>query len=231
MKNLYLALILITLFSCDKKETLKPGELHLTGKIEELKKGTIFIQKYKDTGFVIQDSIIFNGSDVFDTKINITEPQMISLYLDRGQTESTDNSLQFFAEPGEMTLNTTLKTFFANATVTGSKNQKKMEEFLAIKNQFTNQDLDLIANEYKLKTPQEKAENQAKRDKITKRKYLYTINFAKNNAAFEIGPYLALKEIPDANPVYLDTIKNAMNAKVAKSIYGKQLNKYIESLK
>ena len=52
---------------------------------------------------------------------------MLYLYLDRGQTNSIDNNLSFFAEPGEMTFKTTLKEFYANAKFTGSKNQEVYE--------------------------------------------------------------------------------------------------------
>ena len=64
-------------------------------------------------------------------------------------------------------------------------------------------------------------------DLLLKRRYLYTANFALNNAKKEIGPYLALSEIPDANVKYLDTIAKAMTPEVAKSKYGKMLRDYI----
>ena len=109
MKKILFTTIILLAISCNQKETPKPGEVLLSGKIEGLKKGTIYIQKFLDTAMVIKDSIIFSGQDTFSTKINIIEPQMLSLFLDRGQTESMDNSLQFFAEPGEMNLKTSLK--------------------------------------------------------------------------------------------------------------------------
>ena len=47
---------------------------------------------------------------------------MLYLFLDRGQTKSIDNSLPFFAEPGNIKIETSLKHFFADAKITGSKN-------------------------------------------------------------------------------------------------------------
>jgi hypothetical protein len=64
-----------------------------------------------------------------------------------------------------------------------------------------------------------------------KRRYLYTANFALNNAKHEVGPYLALSEIYDANIKYLDTIRKSMSPKVAKSRYGKMLTEFVAERK
>jgi hypothetical protein len=230
-KILFISSILLLSISCEKEKTIKEGEVHLTGKVEGLKKGTLYIQKLVDTTFVIKDSIIFNGKEEFDVTVNIKEPQMLGIYLDRGQTESIDNSLQFFAEPGEMTLNSTLKEFFANAKVTGSKNQLKLDEFIEINNKFNAQNLELIAKDFKAKTEKEKQDLKIQSDKITVKKYLYAINFAKTNANMEVAPYILLKETPNAATQLLDTVQKALSPKVAKSLYGKQLKKLIEARK
>ena len=47
---------------------------------------------------------------------------MLYFFLDRGQTNSLDNNLVVFAEPGELSLETNLETFYADAVVKGSKN-------------------------------------------------------------------------------------------------------------
>ena len=65
-------------------------------------------------------------------------------------------------------------------------------------------------------------------EKLIKRKYLYSINFALNQKEYEVSPYIALSEIHDAQLKYLDTIHNSMSPKVAKSKYGKMLTKYID---
>lgn len=67
-----------------------------------------------------------------------------------------------------------------------------------------------------------------KYDKLLKRKYLYTVNFAINNKEQEIAPYLALSEVFDANIKYLDTIYNSLAPKVKKSKYGKELKDFLK---
>ena len=66
---------------------------------------------------------------------------------------------------------------------------------------------------------------------ILKRKYLYTTNFAVNNAKYEVSPYVALADIYDINLKYLDTIQKSLSPQVAKSLYGKKLNQYISERK
>ena len=55
------------------------------------------------------------------------------------------------------------------------------------------------------------------------RGYAFAINFALNNKSSFIAPYVALKEIPDANKKYLDSIYSVLSPEVAASKYGKEL--------
>jgi len=93
---------------------------------------------------------------------------------------------------------------------------------------------DLLEKELKNKTANKATvteEIQNKRDKLTIRKYLYTANFALINPKYEVSPYIALSEIPDANIKLLDTINKMLIPKVAKSKYGKRLNDLIAERK
>ncbi len=219
----------LIIFSCKEKESKPKGNLHLTGKVAELYQGKIYIQKMKDTTTVVEDTIVFSGKDEFDTHITIDEPQMIYLFLDRGRTESQDNNLAFFAEPGEMTLNTTLKEFFAQAKVTGSKNQKLYEEYLSVDNDFTNKNLELIKKSFEIKDKNFDVDKE--KNKLLMMRYLYSANFAKNHANNEIAPYIALNKIPDATTPILDTIYNSLTPKIIKSKYGKIFTDFINSRK
>ena len=66
---------------------------------------------------------------------------------------------------------------------------------------------------------------------LIRRKYLYTTNFAINNSTYEVAPYIALTELVDANVKLLDTINKALSVEVKNSKYGKQLDKFIASIK
>lgn len=227
-----IGLVLLTI-ACNKTIE-KEGNLHLTGTVEGLKKGNIYVQQLKDTNLVIIDTIKFEGKSSFDTKFSIDEPQMLYLYLDRGQTNSIDNNLSFFAEPGEMTFKTTLKEFYANAKFTGSKNQEIYEKYLSIKTNLGNENAELLAKELKnlkKKDPNSTVKIESEKEKLIIRKYLYTANFAVVNGKSEVAPYIALTEIPDANLKLMDTIQKSMSPKVAKSKYGKRLTEWINERK
>lgn len=233
MKKIIALATIVLLFACSKSDN-KTGNVELTGNIEGLKQGKLYIQQLKDTNLVIIDSILISGKSNFETKFQIEEPQMLYLTLDRGTTESIDNSIYFFAEPGKMKIETTLQGFYSNAKISGSENQKVYEKYLKIKSNLNDENLVLLEKEIKnklAKNPSIKEEITNKRDKLTIRKYLYTANFALVNPKSEVSPYIALTEIPDANLKLLDTINKTLSPKIAKSKYGKRLNEWIKERK
>jgi len=208
--------------------------MHLTGNIKGLKKGTLYVQKVTNNKLIALDTIAIDGNASFETDIELQSPQMLYLFLDRGVSNSLDNNLLFFAEPGNIHIETNLENYIANAKVTGSTNQDLYYEFKKVDNRFQDEELDLIEKKFKAL----KSNNTSEALKITaqqesniKRKYLFATNFAMNNKDHEVAPYLALTEIYDINIKYLDTIQKAMSPKVAQSLYGKKLTEYIASIK
>lgn len=232
MKRIVLILASVALMASCKKEE-KTGNLHLTGDIHGLKKGKLYIGKLADSTVKYLDSIEVNGASKFDTHVQIDEPEMLYLFLDRGTSNSIDNSLAFFAEPGEMNIDTQLETFYAKAKVTGSKNHDLYEQFKTIKTRFNGQQLDMTKKRMDAmrKVGTFTPEDQAKEEAIIRRRYLYTVNFAMNNKDKEIAPYVVLSEIPDATVKYLDTVANGLTPKVASSKYGKMLTEYVKERK
>lgn len=233
MKKLLTLAIALVLLACNKSDS-KKGNVELSGKVEGLTQGKLYIQQLKDTSLVILDTVTISGESEFETKFQIDEPQMLYVFLDRGNTTSIDNSIHIFAEPGKMTLNTTLKEFFASAKITGSENQKVYEKFLKIKSKLNGENLDLIEKEIKNKMAKKQEttdEIASKRDKLIVRRYMTTANFALVNSKYEVSPYIALTEIPDAHIKLLDTINKTLSPKVAKSKYGKELAKWVNERK
>ena len=223
---------LLLVFACNKNE--EEGNLHITGNIKGLKKGTLYIQRIVDTSLIIIDTIAIDGSSAFESHLDLKSPEMLYMYLDRGTTNSLDNNLSFFAEPGNLTITTSLDNYIADAKVTGSKNNEIFEEYKKINANFTDNNLTLIEQEFNaIKSNNTKAADSLgiKQDANIKRKYLFATNFALNNRDFEVAPYIALSEIYDINVKYLDTIQKAMSPKVAKSLYGKKLTQYIATIK
>lgn len=231
-KKIILLFSLLVLMACSEKKSNK--NLEITGYIKGLKKGTLYIQKIVDTAFVALDTIKINGDSHFKSEMNITEPEMYYLFLDRGVTNSLDNNIAFFVEKGKINIETSLDFFTGDAKITGSKNQQLYEEYKKVTSRYVNQDLELIKNSFYAKKDNdlkklEEIENR--RNKILVSKYLYTTNFAVNNAKYEVAPYVALAEIYDINLKYLDTIQKSLTPKVAKSIYGKKLTELIQERK
>lgn len=232
MKKTIAAIFAVLLLSACGKEA-KEGNLEITGNVKGLKKGTLFLKKYQDTALVTIDSIAIDGDSKFRTFVTIAEPEALYLFLDRGQTSSIDNSLMFFAEPGKMTIDTHLETFYAKAKIGGSKNHALYEDFKKAKSRYTGQELDITKMEleaFRNKTTLS-AEQLQKAAAIKARKYLYVVNFAMNNKDNEIAPFVTLTEIPDATVKYLEMIQKAMTPKIAKSKYGKLLTHYVAERK
>lgn len=233
MKNSIIAFVtLLLLVSCNKNES--KTNLHITGNIKGLKEGTLYIQRYVEPSLVAIDSIKIDGNSNFESNIDLKSPEMLYLFLDRGVTNSLDNNIMFFAEPGTINIDTNLDTYLSSAKITGSKNHELFEEYRKINARFTDENLTLIEQKFKaIKRKNTKAIDSISilQDNNVKRKYLYATNFAVNNKDHEVSPYIALAEIYDINIKYLDTIQKSMTPKVAKSLYGEKLTKYVNTIK
>jgi hypothetical protein len=233
MKKSIIAFVALALLaSCSKKEST--NNLHITGNIKGLKNGTLYIQRIVDTSLVAIDSIKIDGNSAFESDIKLESPEMLYLFLDRGVTNSLDNNILFFAEPGNINIDTNLDNFIYNAKITGSKNQDLYQEYQKINSRFNDENLSMLEARFKaIKRKDQKALDSinAKHDSNIKRKYLFATNFAINHKDQEIAPYIALAEIYDINVKFLDTIQKSMTPKVAQSLYGKKLTKYVAEIK
>lgn len=225
-KFIVLASVLL-LASCNNSDNF-----YLTGTISGLKKGTIYLQRVDDTTLVNLDSLVVNGNPEFTFETHLDEPQVLYLNLEKKDGSDYDDRILFFAEPGEMTLTTSLKNFERQAAVTGSENQIKLEEYNDMIMKFNDQNLDLIRKSFEAQEQQKSEDSILYYDKkmqnLVTRKYLYTVNFALNNKDLAIAPYLAVSEIFDANVKYLDTIYKSLGKDIRKSKYGKTLKDFIE---
>lgn len=219
-----LLLSVLLLISCEEKKSNK--NLQITGNIKGLKKGTLYIQKIKDTSLVALDTIVINGDSHFTSEMNIDEPEMFYLFLDRGVSNSLDNNVPFFAEKGKINIESSLEFFTSDCKITGSKNQELYDEYKKVVSRYVDQDLEQIKNKfdaYKAKDDNGVIAADDMQKSIKKRKYFYTAQFAINNSNHEVAPYLALAEIYDMNLKYLKDIQKSLSPKVTKSMYGKKL--------
>ncbi len=230
MKKLLLAILsLFILASCENKPETN---LQITGIVKGLQKGTLYLKKMSDSTYTTLDSIKIDGKSEFESNIDLKSPEMLYLFLDRGETNSGDNNLMFFAEPGKINIATDLEYFYSKAVVTGSKNNELYENYKKITSRYNEQQLELtVAKINALKNKQLNLipSIEEKSNALINRKYLIAINFAVNNKDYEVAPYIALTEI-NANNRYLDTIQKSMSSKVAKSRYGLMLTKYLAEI-
>ena len=226
--------ILFAFFICLTACSEKKGNLTITGAVKGLKEGTLYLQKIEDTVLVTIDSIAIKGEPNFAFETTIESPQVLYLYLEKVDATQYNDRLLFFAEPGEMTVNTSLKNFETDLVVQGSENHKKLEEYKKMIERFNAQNLELIKEN--LEAQQQGNEELAlatstKADNLLKRRYLFTVNYALNNKDYEVAPYLAVSEIFDANIKFLDTIQESLPPKVRDSKYGKSLEEFLKERK
>ncbi len=198
----------------------------VSGNIDGLKKGTIYLQKQQDSIIISIDSILVEGNSNFMLETEINEPDIYYLYLDKNDGDSLNDIITFFGNNGKINIKTRLKNFDSSYEISGSKNTELLQEYLSIIRKFNLQNLDLLEIFYKAQIEN----NQAKIDSVNtqienliKRKYLYTLNFAINNSEFEISPYLAVSQIADANQEFLLKLYDTLPEKIKNSKYGKIL--------
>ena len=233
MKKLLLVIACAaTVWACNDKKTT--GNTRITGEIQGLKQGTLYIQKLKDSTLVTLDSIVLKGKSTFETGFDLKEPEVLFLGLNRGTSQSLDNFILFFAEPGQLTINSSLDNFSGGATVTGSKNQELYSKYLKTKTVYTHKQTDLIKDIILA----QKNDQLAKADSLEnvlnrsiRMNYLNAVNFVLKNNKNEVAPYITLTDIVPVNEKYLDTIYGNFSSEVAQSKYGKILKEYLELVK
>jgi hypothetical protein len=226
-KILGLIILLLITVSCGKDQD---ANFTLKGSIKGLKKGVIYLQKDGDSSIVNIDSLVITGQEGFTMQTNIEEP--ILLYLKLFKNDSEEHYIPFFADKGVTEINTTLKNFNFDAKITGSKQQDLLNEYTEVMSRFNNQNLELIeANFLAYKANDSSAVDSLNREseKLIKRKYSFTIQFAMNNKDSEIAPYLALYEIPSANPIYIDSVYSGLTEVIKNSYYGKKLKDVVSN--
>ena len=118
--------------------------------------------------------------------------------------------------------------------VKGEENIKLMARFQSFEKQFLSRREEL--NDIRkiliqVNEPEKVDSIQGLLESLTLKSYLFTANFAINNADFEIAPYLALTKISDAQLPILKSIEKKLSPQVRKSKYGKRFIEFLENKK
>lgn len=232
MKRIFItALIAIFVVSC---AGTTENTMNVSGNVKGLKKGMLYLQHIADSTLINIDSLEVKGDGNFSFTTELESPEIFYLYLDKEDNNDINDRITFFAEPGNIVINTSWNTFDLNAKITGSKTQEKLEEYQKVMSRFNTIDLENIKSILDPKNQNNPAaidSLQELSDRNLKRGYLFALNYAMNNTDSYIAPYIAVKEVADANIKYLDSINNSLSPEVANSKYGKELKKFIEDQK
>jgi hypothetical protein len=210
------------------------GNLTITGNIDGLKEGTLYLQKVQDTTLLTLDSLVVNGDANFTFHTTIDEPEVLYMYLDKKDFNDLNDRVEFFAEPGEMTFHTTLRRFVNDAKVTGSKNHKDLVTFKEFMTKFNTKELMLLRDGMDAQKEEDVKKVQEINTQISnyaKSRMRYILNYAITNGDKEIAPYVVTTEASDANEKFLDTIYKRLSPKIADSKYGKKLKELLEARK
>lgn len=224
-------LAILGFIACGKEAK---GNLTITGNIDGLKEGTLYLQKVQDTTLLTLDSLVVNGDANFAFHTTIDEPEVLYMYLDKKDFNDLNDRVEFFAEPGEMTFHTTLRRFVNDAKVTGSKNHKDLVTFKEFMTKFNTKELMLLRDGMDAQKEEDVKKVQEINTQISnyaKSRMRYILNYAITNGDKEIAPYVVTTEASDANEKFLDTIYKRLSPKIADSKYGKKLKELLEARK
>jgi hypothetical protein len=219
-KILLLFLFLITGCKTDKNSMI------ISGEIDGLRKGTLYLQTLKDSLIISLDSVKIDGDSKYKLKTNIEEPDLFYRYLDKYDGDSLNDVITFFGNKGDIIINSRLQTFDSGYEISGSKNSELLNEYLSIIRQYNFQNLDLLGIFYnaQIENNQDRIDSvNLELENLIRRKYLYSLNFAITNSDFEISPYIAISQIPDANKELLLKLYDTLSIDVKNSKYGKLL--------
>ena len=220
--------LLFLLISCSKKENI----LSVSGSVKGLKKGTLYLQKIEGFTLVTTDSIVINGDDTFNLTSTVTSPELYYLHVKISDGTLLDDRIAFFAEPKEISIQTTLNNFHTKAIINGSENQNLLNDYNQLMKRYSAKNLELLEQDFNGKKDGNDSlvnDAQQKQRSVLSNRYLATVNFALRHSDFEIAPYLMVHQVNNINKKYLDTVYNKITPKIKDSKYGKALESLIES--
>ncbi len=234
-KNCQLIILLLLVLSCISEGVNDMDTIEVKGSIKGLRKGTLYLQKIRDSILIDLDSVVLKGSSDFKLKTKIKSPEIFYLYLDKKDGDTLNDRIRFFGEKGTIEINTLLKTYESSAEISGSENHLLLEEYLTFIRKFDQENLKLVKvyfNELRENNVSKKLDSiQKKMDNLLLRRYLFTLNFASTNSNREIAPYLLLTEVNDTSLKLLDSVMVKLSSEVKLSKYGKDLQVLIDRRK
>ena len=225
---LLLLLAATTLLSCSSDKST--SNLRLSGNIQGLKKGKLYLQKLSDTTLLNLDSVLLHGSGEFELNYELEQPELLYLYLDKADGNPLNDRIALFAESGELRVETKWNAFASSAKIEGSEQHKLYEQYKGMLSEFNKKELDLVQQEL-----QAQADNDTlvldsllnRRTGLVRQKYRYVLTFALAHPNSFVAPYAVLSDAPEANPILIDSILRQLPDSIRRSTYAKELEKII----
>lgn len=218
-KFLLIILIGVALYSCSTNE----NTMMVSGNIEGLKKGWLYLQKLEDSVLTSIDSLEIRGDGNFTFEREIEHPELFYLYLDKADNNDINDRIAFFGEKGNISITTTWNRFETDAKIKGSRNHNDYSEYQQMMSDFNKRDLELAQAAFgetdSLKV--DSIEVLAERNYVNR--YRYLLNFGLTHPNSYVTPYIAITDGLEVNPVYLDSIYNNLPDSIAQSTYGRIL--------
>ncbi|MEO9954287.1 MULTISPECIES: DUF4369 domain-containing protein [Nonlabens] len=233
MKKVFFLLIAITsIASCSDSNS---SNFSISGTIDGIKVGKIYLQRLQDSTLVDVDSVVFDGESDYSLKASLSEPEIMYLHLDVKDGTEFNDRLMFFAEDTTMTMNSTWDNFVNDAVFTGSKNQDLYATYSKNNKRLNEVYTDLVKRSLSLtdqtRTVEVTDSINTAYEKYLRKKILYTINYSQLHNDKEVAPYLLVSEASEANPILLDSVYRSMPKKIQTTVYGKQLSELINNAK
>lgn len=224
-KIIFIFVIASFLYSCVNSDK---NNFTLRGKLDGMRKGTVFLKKNINGAFVVIDSINLKGTDVFEFKGYIESPEVFLIATSKKNTYD----IPVFLEQKVITLNSKMNDLLL-AEINGSENQELLDQFNEIMKGFNVKKNELFVNRFNIK---DTASNEYKRmveksEHNELRRAKYIINFALSNASKDISPYIALNYLLYSDISVLDTIDKSMTEEVKSGKYGREFHKFVTQTK
>ena len=231
-KVLFLLIGLTFMSSCSNSNS---NNFSVSGTVDGIKVGKIYLQRLQDSILIDVDSALFNGNSNYTLMTDLDQTEIMYLHLDVKDGTEFNDKLLFFAEDTTMTINSSWDKFVKDAVISGSKNQDVYTIYKQNSDRLNKVYTDLVKRSLSLtdetRTLAISDSINTAYDKYLRKKVLYAINYAQLHKEKEVAPYILVSEAGEANPILLDSVYQKMPKKIQTTVYGKQLSELIKSYK
>lgn len=223
MKQILFSIIgLFALSAC----TSESKNTTITIEVKGLRKGTLYLQKLTENGLINLDSVQANGLSTHSLSCDLSQPELLYAYLDKNDGSEFNDRIPFFAEPGNISIETELNAFENKAKVTAGEEQEEFERIQQMLSKFATKDFELIQL-----SQSEKAINQKFIDSLVEasntnnlRRYQFIVNYALTHPKNYVAAYLVAEEGNELTPKWRDSIFNSFSENLKNSSFGQKIN-------